>query len=128
MFLDISQNLQENTGVFLRILQNFSEHLFYRTHLDDCFWFLMWNKNIKNLRKVFNDEKMLVSNTKEIKQQNRVVIDVNTCAVNKFFVHFLCTVFVIYFNPFLIYSFQQKQCLDETSIILRKYISIGKLF
>ena len=26
------------TGVFLRILRNFWEHLFYRTPLDDCFY------------------------------------------------------------------------------------------
>ena len=26
-----------DTGVFLWILQNFQEHLFYRTPLDDCF-------------------------------------------------------------------------------------------
>ena len=40
MFLAISQNSQENTfasGVFLWILQNFSEDLFYRTPLSDCF-------------------------------------------------------------------------------------------
>ena len=33
-FLKISQNLQENTFG----LRNFQKHLFYRTHLDDCFW------------------------------------------------------------------------------------------
>ena len=53
MFLDISQNSQENTCtrvsfliklkrdsgtvVFLWILRNFQEHFFYRTLLDDCF-------------------------------------------------------------------------------------------
>ena len=53
MFLEISQNSQENTcarfyfliklqkrdsgtGVFLRILRNFFEHFFYRTPLRDC--------------------------------------------------------------------------------------------
>ena len=53
MFLEISQNSPEDTcarvsfliklqvtGVFLWILQNFYEHLFYRTPLDDCFWIL----------------------------------------------------------------------------------------
>ena len=34
VFLKISQNSQENTSG----LQNFQEHLFYRTALDDCFW------------------------------------------------------------------------------------------
>ena len=63
MFLEISQNSQENTcvrasfliklqalglqlyykrdsdtGVFLWILRNFWEHLFYRTSPEDCFW------------------------------------------------------------------------------------------
>ena len=62
MFLEISQNLQENTcarvsflikfqtwglqlywkvsgtGVFLWILRNFQEHLSYSTPLDGCFW------------------------------------------------------------------------------------------
>ena len=35
VFLKISQNSQENTCG----LRNFQEHLFYRTPLDDCFWF-----------------------------------------------------------------------------------------
>ena len=30
------QKLDPGTGVFLRILRNFSEHLFYGTPLDDC--------------------------------------------------------------------------------------------
>ena len=34
VFLKISQNSQENTFG----LRNFQKHLFYRTHLDDCFW------------------------------------------------------------------------------------------
>ena len=34
VFLEISQNSPENTCGF----QNFQEHLFYRTTLDDCFW------------------------------------------------------------------------------------------
>ena len=34
MFLKISQSVQENTCG----LQNFQEHHFYRTLLDDCFW------------------------------------------------------------------------------------------
>ena len=47
LFLEISQNSQENTsirverdsgtGVFLRILRNFKERCFYRTLLGDCF-------------------------------------------------------------------------------------------
>ena len=35
VFLQISQNSQENTFG----LQNFKKHLFYRTTLDNCFWF-----------------------------------------------------------------------------------------
>ena len=35
VFLNISENLQENTFGF----RNFQKHLFYRTPLDDCFWF-----------------------------------------------------------------------------------------
>ena len=51
LFLKTLQYLQEscrpaillkrssNTGVFLWILQNFWEHLFWRTSADGCFWF-----------------------------------------------------------------------------------------
>ena len=61
MFLEISQNSQENTcacnfikkgtdtGVFLWILRNFSEQLFYRTHPGDCFWTLRLNY-LNNIR------------------------------------------------------------------------------
>ena len=46
MFLEISQNSQENTyarvsflikGVFQWVLRNFQEHLLYRIPLEDCF-------------------------------------------------------------------------------------------
>ena len=54
---------------------------------------------MKNLRKVANDEKIPViywySNTKELKQQNRAIIDINICKIKDvfvhIFVHFLCT-------------------------------------
>ena len=35
-----------STGVFLWILPNFEEHLFYRTPPDDCLW-SWWEKNLK---------------------------------------------------------------------------------
>ena len=76
MFLEISQNSQENTcarvslliklqasslqlyqirdsntGVSLWILWNFLEHLFYRTPMDDCFSLII-NKNDKDKDKI----------------------------------------------------------------------------
>ena len=36
------------TGVFLWILGNFSEHLFYRTPLCDCFWICHWDTDFHN--------------------------------------------------------------------------------
>ena len=78
LFLEISQNSQENTfakvsflirlqaglqlywkwdsgtGVFLWILRNFSELLFYRTPLIDCFSFLVEWQSQKNIFNGFN--------------------------------------------------------------------------
>ena len=41
LFLEACNFIEKETlaqGVFLRILLNFPEHLFYRTPPDDCFW------------------------------------------------------------------------------------------
>ena len=35
---NVIKNRDSDTSVFLWILQNFQEHLFYRTSQDDCFW------------------------------------------------------------------------------------------
>ena len=61
VFLDVSQNLRGNTcakysstGVFLRILQSFWGHLFYRTPPEDCFWRL-WVDFVIIFRKSYED-------------------------------------------------------------------------
>ena len=68
-----------------------------------------------------------------MKQQNRVITDINICKMRELFVHFLryslCTVFVTYFNPF----FSEKcffpleiNCSGQKPTILKKYIFIRK--
>ena len=44
------------------------------------------SKNMKNLKNPFNDEEILVfnykPNTKEMKQKNKVIRDINICTIN----------------------------------------------
>ena len=44
------------TGVFLWILQNIQEHLFYRTPLDDSFHFQSWQFQMNIAEKEFSSE------------------------------------------------------------------------
>ena len=45
--LQFYQKRDSGTGVFLWILPNFSEHIFYITPLDDCFWKRMFQRHTK---------------------------------------------------------------------------------
>ena len=66
-----------------------------------------------------------------MKQKNKVITDINICATKELFVHFLCTVFGIHFNPFLSeksFSLVEIKCLGMMPTLLRKHISIGEPF
>ena len=74
VFLEISQNSQENTcarvffnkvtgqgtGVFLWILGNFQEHLFLQNTSGGCFWIKAWIPNL-NLNCFFQGHLYLIS-------------------------------------------------------------------
>ena len=109
VFLEISQNPQENictvvsilkrdsgTGVFLWILRNFWEHLFYRTPLDDCFYFVQY---LKNFVLVFR-----ISRKQFQKQQSREVC----CPVN--LLH-------IFRTPFSRNTYEQLLLQFETEVL-----------
>ena len=61
-------NFAKFTSVFLWILQNFWEHLFYRTPPDDCLWtFSVQNTNMLNVKNIGNANQSTLFFTPDIK-------------------------------------------------------------
>ena len=59
---------------------------------------------------------MKTLNTKETKQQNRVIIHINVCKIKELLVHFLCTVCVLSQLPIVfLFSLRLKLCISYAS-------------
>ena len=81
---------------------------------------------MKNFKKGFNDDEILdfhlQSNTKEMKQKNKFITDLNVCTIKELFVHFSCTVFGIHFSPFL-----SEKCFSPVEVKCLKKIFTKKI-